>query len=312
MVLALVVQTGCASRPRAFSPGKEELLRDARFQRGFFLLEPKPGKRVIYGRLAGFDSDTEPAWELGQWSSRFPLRSGDGDRLTSRQSLAFNNPGKLVSIGRYGRSDADLSLLVNGSAEYGARARKSGNEPWVHLLVQQELVQQPALVDLKACPFHLEARLKQSTLHRTDDYSPQLHAAQFFAYLIVANRNKTSPGFGEYFWFGVPIYDDRHRMVPAFEAQDFGQSKMFIYTPQAELFCSKSTHDGEWVTFEKDLLPLIREGLEHAWAKGFVLGSRNFADYRITGIYIGWEVPGIFDVELQIRNLSLKAVPENM
>jgi hypothetical protein len=29
------------------------------------------------------------------------------------------------------------------------------------------------------------------------------------------------------------------------------------------------------------------------------------ADYRLTGIFIGWEVPGVFDVELQIRNLRL-------
>jgi hypothetical protein len=36
-------------------------------------------------------------------------------------------------------------------------------------------------------------------------------------------------------------------------------------------------------------------------------GSRDVADYRVTGIVIGWEVPGIFDVELQLRNLSLRA-----
>ena len=52
----------------------------------------------------------------------------------------------------------------------------------------------------------------------------------------------------------------------------------------------------------------MRQGLEHARAKGFIEGSKDLADYRPLGIFIGWEVPGVFDVELQIRNLSLKAI----
>jgi hypothetical protein len=38
-------------------------------------------------------------------------------------------------------------------------------------------------------------------------------------------------------------------------------------------------------------------------------GSKDLADYRPFGIFIDWEVPGMFDVDLQIRNLSLKAIP---
>ena len=50
----------------------------------------------------------------------------------------------------------------------------------------------------------------------------------------------------------------------------------------------------------------MRQGLEHARTKGFIKGSPDFADYRPLGIFIGWEVPGMFDVDLQIRNLDLK------
>jgi hypothetical protein len=162
------------------------------------------------------------------------------------------------------------------------------------------------LSELASCRLHFEARLTRSVLHRTEDYSPARHAAQYTVYVTIGNRNAKSPGFGEYFWFGIPVYDDRHRVVPAFKAQDFGQTKKFIYTPQSDLFMRGSTHDREWVALDKDLLSLFREGLEHAWSQGFVPGSRNLADYRPTGIFIGWEVPGIFNVALQIRNLSLK------
>jgi len=50
----------------------------------------------------------------------------------------------------------------------------------------------------------------------------------------------------------------------------------------------------------------MREALETAWAKGFLSGSKQLGDYAIGGMNMGWELPGTFDVELEIRNLSLK------
>ena len=120
------------------------------------------------------------------------------------------------------------------------------------------------------------------------------------------NLNRQSPGYGRYLWFGIPIYDDRSRVPAAFKAQDFGGTSMFIFTPAGDVYTSQSAHDREWVTIDKDLLPLIREGLETAWKRGFLKESQSWADYRIAGMNLGWELPGTFDVELQIRNLSLK------
>lgn len=287
--------------------GGRELIRDSHFQNGFLLLEPKPGKRVVYGEASDPAAAAKPIWDLAQWSSKFPLvaarseRHGDG-------TLLFTNAAKRVCIGKTGSAEADLALGVKASVEYGNRARKSPDEPWVHLLMQQDIGNPPSLAELTSCPFHVEAQLKHSKLHRTDDYTPARHAAQFQVFLTVANRNPNSPGFGQYLWFGIPIYDDRSRMAPAHAAQDFGDTKMFIYTVAADAFAKESTHDGQWVTFTHDLLPLMREGLETGWKRGFMPGSRDFADYRLTGIFIGWEVPGNFDVEVQLRNLSLVAI----
>lgn len=215
---------------------------------------------------------------------------------------------KQVCLAAQGSAAADLSLGVNASVEYGSRARQSSAEPWVHLLVQQDFENPPLLAELASCRFHIEARLKHTWLHRTADYTPKRHAAQFIIYLTVANRNSKSPGYGQYCWFGIPVYDDRSRFVPAYQALDFGDTKMFIYAPASEVFARTSTHDGQWVTFAGDLLPLVREGLKAGWKAGFMSGSHELADYRLTGIFVGWEVPGIFDVEMQLRNLSLVAV----
>ncbi len=281
-----------------------ELIRDPHFQNGFLLLDPKPGKRVVYGEAADAAASAKPVWDLAQWSSKFPLDAARTKRLPDGV-LSFTNAAKRVGVGAPGSTAADLALGVNASVEYDGRARKSPSEPWVHLLVQQDFEQPPSLAELSSCRFHVEALLKHSKLNRTADYTPDRHAAQFLIYLTVANRNPQSPGHGNYYWFGIPLYDDRSRIVPAHRAQDFGDTKMFIYTPASEVFATESTHDGRWVTFAKDLLPLLREGLEAGWAHGFMAGSRDVADYRLTGIFIGWEVPGVFDVELQIRNLRL-------
>ena len=140
-------------------------------------------------------------------------------------------------------------------------------------------------------------------------YTPLLHAAQFQIFFSVQNLNLKSAGYGQYLWFGVPLYDDRERIPKAYQAKDAGKEDatgMFIYTVAGREFTTRSLHDREWVTIDKDLLPLMRDGLKAAWQSGFLKDSQSLADYRITGMNLGWEVPGIVDVEMQLRDLSLK------
>ena len=81
---------------------------------------------------------------------------------------------------------------------------------------------------------------------------------------------------------------------------------MFIFTPAGREYSDRSAHDREWIRIDKELMPLFQEALETAWQRGFLTESRDLADYRITGMNLGWEVPGLFDVEMQVRDLSLE------
>lgn len=284
-----------------------ELIRDPHFQQGFILLSPEPGKRVAYGNLAGLASDKQPAWDMAQWSSKFPLTIGSPERIAD-SAIRYANQAKSIVVAPPGSPDADISLAVNASVEYGTRARKSG-EPWIHLLLQQDIESPPALTEIDAATFHIEARLVDTHKVETPDYSPGLHAAQFQVFFSVQNRNRQSAGYGKYLWFGIPLYDDRHEFPLDHKTKDTGGTNMFIFTPAGETYTSRSTHSKKWITVDKDLLPLMREGLELAWTRGFLQESQSLADYRIAGMNIGWEVPGIFDVQLQVRNLSLKVQP---
>jgi hypothetical protein len=140
-------------------------------------------------------------------------------------------------------------------------------------------------------------------------YTPKLHAAHFQIFFTLQNLDRRNPGYGQYLWFGVPLFDDRHPVPKAHIAKDSGKEDatgMFIFTPDGAEFSGRSAHDREWITIDKDLLPLMREGLKTAWERGFLQDSRSLADYRISGMNLGWEVPGIFDAAMQIRDLSLE------
>jgi hypothetical protein len=259
---------------------------------------------MVYGRLAGAAGESEPAWDLDQWSSWFPLAAEPPD--TAKPGVRrWTNTGKAVTWGEAGTKEADLSLAVNAIVEYAQRARKPG-EPWVHLLVEQRFADPPSLATLIAARLRLKARLLRSEFHRTEDYSPGLHAAQCQMFLMLQNRNRESRGFGKLVWFGIPLYDDRSRFPKEHKAQDTGGTAMFIFTPGGEVFADRSAHDRDWIRVEKELRPLFLDALEAAWARGFLRESRDLADYRVTGMNLGWEVPGLFDVEMQVRELSLE------
>lgn len=280
-----------------------ELIRDNHFRDGFIVWRPEPGKHVRDCMLKGFDATASPIWGLDQWSSKFPLKP-DALSVVPDGMPVWSNAAKAVTIGRAGTTGADISLAVNSFTEYGSRARKAA-DPWVHLLVEQEFLSPPALDGLASARLHVEARLLHSRNLHQGDYSPDVHAAQFQIFFTVQNRRPQSSGHGDLLWFGVPIYDNRERFPKEYKARDFGGTEKYIFTPAATTFTSKSAHDGEWITIDRDLLPLMTAGLKDAWSKGFLSASTDLADYAIGGMNMGWELPGTFDVAMQIRDLSL-------
>jgi len=158
--------------------------------------------------------------------------------------------------------------------------------------------------NLSTARFRVSARLLESRLQRTPEYTTRLHAAQFQVFLNVQNLNRESPGYGDFLYLGIPLYDSRYPVPHRFTAPD--QVGKFIYTPGGAVYTDKRMADGDWISLDKDVLPIIRKGLEKAWASGFLQASRNLADYYISAMNMGWEVPGILDVSAQVRDLSLR------
>lgn len=281
-----------------------QLIRDRHFRRGFTVSAPAPGRHVLAGVFRTDPHGADPVWRVTQWSSRFPLTDFSA-QPDPDGSFTMANAAKSVRAARPGRPGADLSLAVNGWLEYGRRARLP-QEPWVHLLVDQEFEREAWLPELSGLRLRLEVRVSRCDRDPSAAYAPGIHAAQVPLFISVQNRNPASPGFGDYYHFGIPLFDSREAMPAAFVAGDPGTGKL-MYCPAAAAWSTASTHGGEWVTFEGDLLPEMLTGLQAAWERGFLKGSRDPADYRPAGLSVGWEVPGVFDVAVQIRGLSLRA-----
>ncbi len=312
LVVSLLAVSGSLT---AVADGQEHatrvvrLLDDTRFERGFVVWSPKSGSHVREGAIGPGDSAAEPIWGLAQWHSRFTLAEADREQLPDG-SVRFADRAKSVTFFPP-EAEADIAMALTASIEYDGRAPRQG-DPWPHLLAERNLLAHPAVTELESLHMAVRYRLVKADVHRPVGFDSRLHTAQFVFYITVQNRNRQSVGFGDYYWFGVPMYDARYRLPRAHKAVDRASDRnpatgKFIFNPGGECYTTDSAHDGDWVAIQKDLLPLIHEGLETAWRMGYLQDSRKMADYRLMGMNTGWEVTGPLDVEMQVADLRLEA-----
>jgi hypothetical protein len=291
------------------------LIDDPRFQRGLKVWLPTAGVHTLAGVIKPQGAAGEPAWGAAQWFSRFNLASAPRQLLASGSSRFFDGV-KAVTFGAPASPEADVIFAVNGHTEYGEHAPDNG-DGWVHLVMEQDLIHHPLMPALHAVPFRIEYRLLKSQAFHVAGWDDQRHTAQFQLYITVRNGNHESKGYGDFLWFGVPMYDARTDIPKRYAATDFSTAKKqgtgkFIYIPAGEQYATQPAKDGEWITIDRDLLPLMRDAMEAAWTAGFLKDSRRPDDYQLDGMNVGWEVTGPIDAAMQIRNLNLAAVNEDV
>ncbi len=280
------------------------LIADSRFHDGVEILNPEQGAIVVQGKVQPPWHTTEyPKWTLRQWDSRYTLAESEPQYLDER-TFRIEDTAKWVIFGVPDSVHADIVLGLDSRKEWGDTPREHG-QPWPHLLLGQDTANHsPTIAEMTSVDFKISARLLQGERFEHDHYHTSVHAAEFTVFLTLQNRNRESIGYGDFLWFGIQLYDDRHRMTPERLIEgDAGHSK-FIYQLGLAPYTDKSFHDGEWISINKDLLPLFYDAFIKAWERGFLSGSRDLSDYRIGRLGLGWEVPGMNLVEMQVRDLQ--------
>ena len=304
--LALTLAVNAQEQKVACPAGKViNLLRDMHFQNGFEINAPKPGKHVAMGVFQPPAATDKPAWRLCQWNSAFDLSLSKPDILDVH-AIRIANEAKSVTISSNSPSN-DLILALDSRPEYKGKVRTKG-QAWPHLLVEQTVQPIVLFKDASRISFTIEALLLTNECFKLEGYTRNLHTAQFPMTFIVQNRNKQSKGFGDFIWFCVPLYDERKPFSDLYAAKDTADpSAKMIYSPPSKTFSPQTLHDGVWVTFSHpNLYPLFSEAIALAQKRGYLRESPDMKDFAISSVNIGWEVTGINNVAIQIRNLDIE------
>ncbi len=288
-----------------------QLIADRHFQRGFTVLNPTSG--MADGRLSRSGvGATAPAWQLGQWGRSASLNTAPAETLPSG-AVRWGDRFGSVTLAPLGAPEADVVLHVDAFEEYGGVYRPPADpRTWPHLLAEQRISPPgaegpgcPPLTELASLEFSVETRLLFDRRHLGPGHDPNRHAAQFLVYFTVQNLSDPSaPGYGDYLWLGMTLYDDRDARPALYVNGDAGTGKL-IYNLGLRPLTDATLSDGEWHAMNVDLLPHALQALRTAWERGFLPDSHDPGDYRIGGMNIGWEVPGLNDASMQVRGLSL-------
>ena len=289
----------------------QELITDTHLQRGVNAKGTVPTVTVI-GPLQFTTANGTPIWGLAEWWSQQTIYGTTPSVLPSG-AYQWSNAYKRATLGPTGTGDSDVILYVDSIAEYGGVFRTSGQN-WPHLLVEQKISSPgggaasyaPWIADMDALLFNVEARLNSAYNYYGSGYNSNLHAAEFVIYFTVQYLKTGQTGYGDYLWFGLKLYDDRHAKPGLYQNWDGGTSK-YIYNIGLP-FTDTGMAVGTWKTVSGDLLPYIVSAFNAARSAGALPYSGNLADYKIGGMNMGWEVPGLSRVEMQVRNFSLVAV----
>ena len=290
-----------------------ELIADRSFQRGLEVKD-RAGKEQV---IAWNANAAPPIWNTAQHHSKSSFADKAFQTLTTN-GFYFKDNYEMLAI-HPTNADADVICGVNGDHEFGGVLREPG-DPWPHLYLEQRIsgprghlgATAPTLADIKKIDFAVSIKLLFDRKKSGPTYSRHVHAAHYLFFFTVQNLNHKSTGYGDYYWFGIALYDDRYAVTALSAMQDKGSAKKkgtnkFIYDIGMKPFTDKVVAAGDWVSVTGDLLPHIIAGLQECWRGGYLTASQNLADYGIGGCVVGWEVTGLNDVAIAVKGLRATA-----
>lgn len=304
LTIALLIASACVNADD--NQNEIALFSDMKFQKGFLLGYPTATMgRKVEAVLDYGNSNNKPAWRLCQWATKYSLANAECIHQPNGD-MTYENKGKKVTLTK----DNNLILQINGKEEYSPTPRIFG-QPWPHLLIEQDAIDIHPLADLSAINFTVSARLTYFENHmKQTEYNPSLHAAQFQMFFIVKNIAPLSKEYNDLFWFGVPFFDNRHDIPPAYMAKDVGKDDAtgkFIYTIPGQETNKTPMKNQTWIKMQMDLLPYIKSGLTESVKRNY-LADPNPNHYAVVNMNLGWEIPGTFNAAVQIKDFQINAV----
>ena len=301
--LFLIVSCGCGN-------GGEltQLIFDPTFSYGFKVQGTDYTEGVapihVFDYEGTASKDVEPRWTIGQWESKYDI--GEGTVTEQDGFYIYEDPAKTL---RVNPSSGAFGMDYRASAEWEEPRRPDQN--WPGLLLQTTPVLQPALADMTALYAKFSFTLTKAECKMEEDqYNPDIHAAQMQWYLMITNNSNYTGVKGDYFWFGISIWDNRYEIMGEYIGQDSAgvvtSTNKFTYCFPQSNWLDEPIQVGKTYTVYYDVLPDIIRGFSLAQERGFLPGS-VWENMIVGGMNIGWELPGIFDVGMDFDYIGLYA-----
>lgn len=310
LLLALICMLGILSACKTTIKGEDDNMKN-------FILDPKfelgaqvyaPGKPMTYTGSLDFgkkNSDETAAWLLTQWNSKNNIRSTQGEYRNNE--YVYENKYKTVALA----DDGTVTLRVNASEEYlSPRTKKM--DRWVHLYMEQRYAKPYPIGDVEKMRLSFDFCIPYFEDHTPEgQLDPSLHASIAVFYIILKDINPDSPAYNNFINFCVMLFDNRTPVTSESWFMDEGQNpldatNMIIYTMDSSVYTGPVEADGEWHSVDFDPLPYFKKSFEIAQKSNCMQGSR-WEDMAISSVFFGFEVPGVMNSEMKIRNIFLGA-----
>ncbi len=312
-------------RPKVNENGVIELLDDLNFSRGFavtlFHSNSSNGNLAGYLDYDGDKAEGDNIWRMAQWGcTKDMVTEGVFERNGS--VFTYNDGGKFLQFDS--TKTGAITLGIKGSEEYtkdeegNIRERTDSTENWPHILIEQGVN-----ADTSDCEhLYMEVNYKVTQCESLVDrelypVNTELNAAQFQWFITLTDMDPDSVSYGQSMWFGFSMFDTRAMGdTPAgFSSYDGGKEDstgLFIYMIPLQSVALVQPGSvnvptsvvGKDVSVKVDILPYINQALKIARQNGAMKGAS--ADNLLIGsTNIGWELPGNYDVEVEIYYLNM-------
>lgn len=284
---------------------KQQIIGDMGFTNGFKVMDID-GSELYVNRMPGEHLGTS-TWEIAQWGT---LETIPNIPNRDKNYYTWENQYKSLSVGISPANQTEVIFGIDSNAEYsGNYRRRDESRTWPHLLISQtiaipeNLQNYRPLAYAKKMMLSLDIQVLSAHNIKKSGYDKSIHASQFVLYFTLQNLNPNTKSYKKYIWFGVPLYDDRFPFPSAATFIDKATQSL-IWAPDGREILSTSLHDLKMHSIYIDLLPNMKKAIDYAYRKG-IMDTNNLNDFYIGHMNTGFEVPGLAQLQVKIKNLGL-------
>lgn len=282
-----------------------------------------------------YGKDNKPSWILQQQATRYPFHDTENTVTEEKNGkTTFNYSFSDLGNGVYKYDNQSKTVTVdteNGEIGLNLRAsecykydRVKGQE-WPHLLISQNFgtasshSKQVELKNTDSVLVTIDMKLNSFENHMQGTVDKDLHSAVCMLYLYVSYMPSRGMGYTDMMWLGLTLFDNRTQFAVGMSGADSGtkasETDKWIYNIPATNYLSldNNVYDENgnlkfdtWANVEIDVYSYIESALKDAQRSNYMKGATMDKLY-ISGTYLGFELPGTYDIDMSFKNYDIKS-----